>query len=129
MAVSPVPPVQVTVGTELRKKLGGKLMVIWFAPAAAYAVASLKPTVTTAVLAAAAVFGTRCAAVIENVTPVTCPPKAPELTAVLRMSWVDSTVTTNPQPVPSVGGPVATLLNVQTLAVVSHPVVVVVSTN
>ena len=35
VAVSPVPPVQTTVGEEVRKKLDGKLMVIWFAPAAA----------------------------------------------------------------------------------------------
>ncbi len=33
-AVSPVPPVQTTVGEEVRKKLAGKLMVIGSAPAA-----------------------------------------------------------------------------------------------
>ena len=34
-ARSPVPPVQTTVGVEVRKKPDGKLMVIWFAPNAA----------------------------------------------------------------------------------------------
>ena len=34
VAVSPVPPVQTTVGEEVRKKLDGKVMVIGSAPAA-----------------------------------------------------------------------------------------------
>jgi len=57
---------------------------------------------------------------------VTCPPKVPELTAVLGRSCVDETVTIT---APAFAGPVATLLNVHTLAVVSHAVVVVVRTN
>jgi hypothetical protein len=63
--------------------------------------------------------GTAAAMLTE--TPVTWPPKGPELTAVLGKSCVDWTVT-NP---PAVGGPVATLLKVHNLAVVSHAVVVV----
>jgi len=89
VAVSPVPPVQATVGVEERKKYCGKLMVIWFAPAAAYAVASLNPTVTTAVPETAPTFAPRCAAVIANVTPVTWPPKGPVSTGVLGKSSVD----------------------------------------
>jgi len=46
------------------------------------------------------------------------------------MSNVDWTVTPDPQPVPAaIGAPVATLLNVHTLAVVSHAVVVGVRMN
>ena len=69
----------------------------------------------------------RCAAVMTNVTPVTGPTKAPELTAGLLIeSCVDWTVTAE---LPVVAAPVATLLNVHTLAVASHAVVVVVRTN
>ncbi len=77
----------------------------------------------------AAVLGTRCAAVIAKVTPVTCPPNIPESTAVLALSKVDWTVTREMHPVDVNGAPVATLLNVHTLAVVSHAVVVVVRMN
>ena len=71
VAVSPVPPVQLTVGTEVRKKLGGKLMVIGSAPAEASTLARAKPTVTTAVEDAATTLALRCAVVMAKVTPQT----------------------------------------------------------
>ena len=82
---------------------------------------------TTAVPVTAATFATRCAEVIAKVTPVTGPTNAPEFTAgELTLSCVDTTVTAA---LPRVAAPVATLLNVHTLAVASHAVVVVVRTN
>jgi len=63
--------VQLTVGTEVRKKLGGKLMVIGSAPAEASALARAKPTVTMAAADAATTLALRCAVVMAKVTPQT----------------------------------------------------------
>jgi hypothetical protein len=63
---------------------------------------------------------------MAKVTPLTRP-KVPEATAgELGPSCVDCTVTAA---LPGVAAPVATLLNVHNLAVVSHAVVVVERTN
>ena len=126
VAVVPVPPVQATVGVEVRKKFDGKLMVILFVPTVPSAVASAKTTVTTAVPDAAAALGARCAVVIVQDRRLTWPPKTPDEAAELARSSVDWTVTDE---APAVGAPVATLLNVHVLAPVSHAVVVVVRTN
>jgi len=80
-AVSPVPPVQTTVGEEVRKKLDGKVMVIGSAPAAVSTLARAKPTVTTAEADATA-LAVRCAVVMAKVTPVN-PSKPKELTDIV----------------------------------------------
>jgi hypothetical protein len=90
------PPVHSTVGTELRKKLPGKLIVMALDTPAAYADWSLKPMVTMALAVTAATLATRWAGVIEKVTPCTCPPKLPDngaFATALSMSLVVSTLT------------------------------------
>jgi len=79
---------------------------------------------TTICLFATALSLSEAATVTE--TAETWRPRAPDDTAALAMSCVDETVTLTES---VVGAPVATLLNVHDLAVVSHPVVVVVRTN
>jgi len=79
---------------------------------------------TTICLFATALSLSEAATVTE--TAETWRPRAPDDTAALSMSCVDETVTLTES---VVGAPVATLLNVHNLAVVSHPVVVVVRTN
>ncbi len=79
---------------------------------------------TTICLLATALSLSEAATVTE--TAETWRPRAPDATAVLAMSCVDETVTLTES---VVGLPVATLLNVHDLAVVSHAVVVVVRTN
>ena len=69
LAVTPVPPVQATVGLEARKKLLGKVMVMGSAPTPLSAVSRAKVTVTTAVEKAAAALARRCAAVMSKVNP------------------------------------------------------------
>jgi len=89
-------------------------------------VANWLAMVNATVIALFVTVATRSEAATVTATFETTPPRAPELTAVLGRSCVDETVTLT---APAVGAPVATLLNVHTLAVVSHPVVVVVRTN
>ena len=121
-----VPPVQATSGVVAPKKPDGKLTVIALGvEAPVKAVARVKLTVTAGTPAPYTVLGV--VAVITQDVKVTVPPRAPADAPGLTASIVDRTVTA-----PEAGhvptsaravGPVAMLLKVQTLAVVSHGLV------